>query len=70
VRRTLGKMLDTVDSGQLPPDPADTGFALCESCDYYPVCRYAGEVRPLEKCDTAGALEIMTAILDEGGEQQ
>ncbi|MBE6760139.1 MAG: hypothetical protein E7554_08655 [Ruminococcaceae bacterium] len=70
VRRTLGKMLDTVDSGQLPPDPADTGFAMCESCDYYPVCRYAGEVRPLEKCDTAGALEIMTAILDEGGEQQ
>ena len=70
VRRTLGRMLDTVDSGQLPPDPADTGFALCESCDYYPVCRYAGEPRPLEKCDTAAALEKMTEILDEGGDQQ
>ena len=70
VRRTLGRMLDAVDSGQLQPDPVDTGFALCESCDYYPVCRYAGEVRPLEKADTAEALEIMSALLEEGGEQQ
>jgi len=69
VRHTLDKMLDTVGKGELPPDPADTGFPLCESCDYYAVCRYTGKPRPLEKMTTAEALEAMKEQLD-GGEEQ
>jgi len=70
VRHTLNKMLCTVGEGQFPPDPVDTGFPLCESCDYYPVCRYSGEVRNIDKLTTAEALEVMAERLSDGGEEQ
>ena len=67
VRHRLSRMLETVEQGDLPPDPVSTGFSLCEKCDYYAVCRHTGEPRSIQRMDTAETLEIMAEELGEGG---
>lgn len=59
VRWKIGRIAEDIFSGRFEPSPVvSSGFGACEWCDYYPICRYDGAMRQMEKSnDCLGAME-------------
>ncbi len=65
VRWKLAQMCGELADGHISPDPVNDTYSPCSGCDYYPVCRYEGELRPKYKGANDAALMEMARLMKE-----
>jgi len=65
VRWKLSQMCGELSKGNISPDPVRDGYSPCDRCDYYPVCRYTGQLRPKFKGSNDESLMEMARLLNE-----
>ncbi len=69
VRYKLAVMGNELARGNISPDPVRESYDVCQSCDYYDICRYDGEQREKYKGSNEETLMTMKQIMNGEGNE-